>query len=483
MISGVHVAMVSSEIGPFAKTGGLADMVGALALALEELGLKVSLIIPAYRCVLQGGFNLEETGVKFSVPISGRHEEGTLLKARQGKNTFAYLIRADRYFDRDYLYTTPEGDYEDNAERFTFFARAALEILRQDPPQILHCHDWQSALSAVFLKAQPDRYPELSSTKSLLTIHNVGYQGLFRSADWHPLNLDDRFFAPSYLEFYDKINFLKGGIVLADSVTTVSPTYAEEIKTPEQGMGLEGVLKARADSLIGILNGADYSVWNPETDPFIAKNFGLKDISGKAVCKNTLQSLYNLPQRPEVPLIGTVSRLTSQKGCDLLIESLEPMMQRELQLVLLASGEKKYEEPFKNAAANYPDKLGVRIGFDEALAHQIEAGSDMFLMPSLYEPCGLNQIYSLKYGTIPLVRATGGLKDTIEDYDSKAGKRNGFNFGPYESSALLETIDRALRVFHQKRHWTALRKRAMKCDFSWNRSARTYSDLYQKLLS
>lgn len=481
-ISRMHIAMVSPEIGPFAKTGGLADMVSALSSALEELGLRVSLIMPAYRSVLQSNFDIEETGVTLTVPVSHRKEEGTLLKTKSGKNNPVYMIRADRYFDREYLYTTPAGDYDDNAERFVFFARAVLEVLRPDPPQILHCHDWQSALSAVFLKAQPDRYPEFSSTKTLLTVHNVGYQGLFWHLDWHLLDLDARFFSPPYLEFYDKINFLKGGIVLADSITTVSPTYAEEIKAPEQGLGLEEVLKERGDSLVGILNGADYSVWNPETDPLIAKNFGPKDLSGKAVCKSELQRIFDLPQRPEVPLIGMVSRLTSQKGCDLLIESLDPMMQRELQFVLLASGEKKYEEPFKNAAAGYPNKIGVRIGFDETLAHRIEAGSDMFLMPSLYEPCGLNQMYSLKYGTIPLVRATGGLKDTVEEYDSKARIRNGFVFEIYDTSTLLDTVDRALKVFQQKRRWTALIKRAMACDFSWAQSARAYSDLYQKLL-
>ncbi len=481
-ISGAHIAMVSPEIGPFAKTGGLSDMVAALSSALEELGLRVSLIMPAYRSVLQGNFDIEKKGVTFTLPISNRKEEGTLLKTKSGKNISVYLIRADRYFDRDYLYTTREGDYDDNAERFIFFARAALEVLRQDPPQILHCHDWQSALSVVFLKAQPDRYPEFSSLKTVLTVHNVGYQGLFWSADWHLLNLDHRFFSSPYLEFYDKINFLKGGIVLADSVTTVSPTYAEEINTPEQGMGLEGVLKERGDSLVGILNGADYSVWNPEIDPFIAKNFGPKDLSGKAICKTELQRILDLPQRPEVPLIGMVSRLTSQKGCDLLIKSLDPMTQRELQFVLLASGEKKYEEPLRNVAASHPTKIAVRIGFDEPLAHRIEAGSDMFLMPSVYEPCGLNQMYSLKYGTIPLVRATGGLKDTIEDYNSTVGKQNGFSFALDASSALLDAVDRALKVFHQKKQWTALIKRAMACDFSWAQSARAYSDLYQKLL-
>jgi len=474
--------MASPEIAPFAKTGGLSDVLDSLPKALERLGLRVSLIMPAYRSVLQSGFPLEDTGVRFTVPISHRQEEGILLKTRTGSTITTYFIRADRYFDRDYLYSTPEGDYPDNAERFTFFARAILEVLKLDPPAILHAHDWQSALAITFLKAQPHLYPELSSVKTIFTIHNLGYQGIFWYLDWHLLNLDWSFFTPKYLEFYGKINFLKGGLVFADAITTVSPTYAKEIKTAEQGFGLEGVFQERAASLVGILNGADYDIWNPATDPFIAKTYCLENLSEKKVCKTDLQRSFYLPENPALPLIGMVSRLATQKGFDLLAESLDELVSREIQFVLLGTGDRQYQEFFSKASVRYPGKVGVRIAFDESLSHKIIAGADVFLMPSRYEPGGLTQIYSLKYGTIPVVRATGGLKNTIEEFDPKTGTGNGFVFGPYEVRALLEVVDRALSLLSQKEEWATLMKNAMAADFSWERSAQAYLDLYQKLM-
>jgi len=482
IVPSLHVAMASPEIAPFAKTGGLSDVLDSLPKALERLGLRVSLIMPAYRSVLQSGFPLEDTGVRFTVPISHRQEEGILLKTRTGSTITTYFIRADRYFDRDYLYSTPEGDYPDNAERFTFFARAILEVLKLDPPAILHAHDWQSALAITFLKAQPHLYPELSSVKTIFTIHNLGYQGIFWYLDWHLLNLDWSFFTPKYLEFYGKINFLKGGLVFADAITTVSPTYAKEIKTAEQGFGLEGVFQERAASLVGILNGADYDIWNPATDPFIAKTYCLENLSEKKVCKTDLQRSFYLPENPALPLIGMVSRLATQKGFDLLAESLDELVSREIQFVLLGTGDRQYQEFFSKASVRYPGKVGVRIAFDESLSHKIIAGADVFLMPSRYEPGGLTQIYSLKYGTIPVVRATGGLKNTIEEFDPKTGTGNGFVFGPYEVRALLEVVDRALSLLSQKEEWATLMKNAMAADFSWERSAQAYLDLYQKLM-
>jgi len=478
----LHVAMASPEIAPFAKTGGLSDSVGSLARALEQLGLRVSLLMPAYRSVLQSGFPVEDTGVRFTVPISNRQEEGLLLKTKMGSSISVYLIRADKYFDRDYLYGTPDGDYPDNAERFTFFARATLEVLKHDPPSILHAHDWQSALAITFLKAQPLLYPELSSTKTVVTVHNLGYQGLFWHLDWHLLNLDWNFFTPRYLEFYGKINFLKGGIVFADAINTVSPNYAEEIKTREQGFGLEGVFQERAASLVGILNGADYSVWNPETDQLIATTYSTKNLSGKKVCKADLQRSFGLPENPEIPVIGVVSRLTMQKGFDLLEKALDELLSRNLQFVLLGTGDRRYQRFFARAATKHSGKLAVRIAFDESLAHKVIAGSDLFLMPSRYEPCGLTQMYSLKYGTIPVVRATGGLKDTIQEFNAETGKGNGFVFVPYEVADFLAAVDRALRLFSRKRQWQTLVKNAMAADFSWDKSARVYLNLYQKLV-
>ena len=479
----LHIAMASPEIAPFAKTGGLGDVLGFLPKALKQLGLRVSLIMPAYRSVLQGSFPLEDTGVRFSVPISDRREEGILLKTKAERDTTVYLIRADRYFDRDYLYGTPEGDYPDNAERFVFFARAVLEVLKLDPPAILHAHDWQSALAIAFLKAQPHLYPELSSVKAAFTIHNLGYQGLFSHLQWHLLNLERSFFTPRYLEFYGKINFLKGGLIFADAITTVSPTYAEEIKTAEQGFGLEGVFQERTGSLVGILNGADYDIWNPETDPFIAKGYGPQNLTGKRSCKANLQRRFHLIENPDIALIGMVSRLAAQKGLDLLEKALDGLLSRDLQLVLIGTGDKHYEEFFSKAPVLYPKRVGVRVAFDEPLAHKIIAGSDMFLMPSRYEPSGLTQIYSLKYGTIPIVRATGGLKDTIEEFDPKTGAGNGFLFGPYEVRDLLAAVDKALAIFYRKEEWATLIKNAMAADFSWEHSARLYLDLYQRLVT
>ena len=473
--------MVSPEIAPFAKTGGLADVVGTLSVALEKCGHEVSMIMPAYRCVFDGPFDFQETALQASVALPGRTETASVLKTRLTETVSVYLVRADRYFDRDALYGTADGDFPDNAERFVFFSRAALEILRARPVDIVHCHDWQAALAIVILKAQPSLYPEMATAKTVLTAHNLGFQGIFPEANWPLLNLDRSYFDPQHLEFYGNINFLKGALVLADRITTVSPSYAHEIMTAEQGFGLEGVLRQRAADLKGILNGVDYTEWNPETDPYIVKRYGPGDLTGKRTCKKNLQETLGLSVEPDVPLIGMISRLTAQKGFDLVQEIFDRLMERPLQMVLLGNGEPRYTSFFTTAAARFPGKMAVRIGFDTPLAHRIEAGADIFLMPSLYEPCGLNQMFSQKYGSIPVVRAIGGLKDTVLDYDGR-GSGTGFVFQPYDSRALLETIDRALRVYDNQRAWNELRGRAMSMDFSWDRSARAYSALYEQLL-
>jgi starch synthase len=473
--------MISPEIAPFAKTGGLADVVGTLAAALERRGHEVSLIMPAYRCILQGDFALEETPMRFSVPLASRHEEGAVLRAGLGKNISVHLVRADRYFDRESLYGTSAGDYPDNAERFVFFSRAALEILRRDPVDIAHCHDWQSALAIVFLKTQPERYPELASSRTVFTAHNLGFQGVFAASAWPLLNLDRSFFSPERLEFYGRINFLKGALLCADKITTVSPTYAREIMGKEQGFGLEGVLQRRAGDVVGILNGVDYGQWNPAVDPWIAERYTESNLAAKHNCKQSLQRALGLPARDKTPLLGMVSRLTAQKGFDLVEKIFDQLMARDLQMAILGAGEERYEEFFRRAGERFSKKVGVRVGFDEALAHQIEAGADIFLMPSLYEPCGLNQMFSLKYGTVPVVRAVGGLRDTVENFDPEQWTGNGFVFGPYEPPALLAAIDRALRAYRDKKAWTALRRRAMSKDFSWERSADAYGSLYRQL--
>jgi starch synthase len=478
----LHVALVSPEITPFAKTGGLGDVLGTLPKALKQLGVRVSLFMPAYRSVLKGDFKLENTGVRFTVPVSARREMGSLWKAETVDGIPVYLIRADRYFEREYLYSTPEGDYSDNAERFVFFNRAVLEILKSDPPDILHTNDWQSALAIAFLKAQPELYPELSSVKTVFTVHNLGYQGHFLQSDWHLLNLDGRFFTYHFIEFYRKINFLKAGLVFADAITTVSPTYAEEIKTAEQGFGLEGVFQERADKLFGIINGVDYDIWNPETDLHIARKFNLKNLAGKRVCKDEIQQIFNLPQNPDIPLVGMVTRLSAQKGVDLLREAVDELFSRNLQFVLLGTGDRFNQDFFSRLPAWYPEKAGVQIAFDESMAHKVIAGCDLLFMPSYYEPGGLTQLYALRYGTIPIVRVTGGLKDTIEEFDLKTGKGNGFVFGPFKVTNLLSSVDRALSIFQHKSEWRTLVRNAIVADFSWTRSAQEYLNLYKELV-
>jgi starch synthase len=478
----MKLAMISPEIVPFAKTGGLADVVGTLSTALGSIGHELTLIMPGYRTVLQGGFALEETGMHLSLPLGGRQEEAAVLRAVSDANLSVFCIRADRYFDRDFLYGTAAEDYPDNAERFVFFCRAALEILRRQPVEVLHCHDWQSAPAIIFLKSQPERYAPLREAKTVFTVHNLGFQGIFPPAYWPLLDLDWSWFTPRHLEFYGNINFLKGALLFADKITTVSPSYAREILEPDQGFGLEGVLREREHDIVGILNGVDYSQWNPQNDRYIAKTYGANNLAAKQTCKRSLQRSLALPQRSELPLIGMISRLTSQKGLDLVEAILDELMGLDLQMAVLGSGEARYETLFTAAAARYPHKIAARIGFDEPLAHQIEAGADFFLMPSHYEPCGLNQMFSLKYGTIPIVRAVGGLKDTVEDYDEAHRSGTGFVFAPYEPEALMAAIHRALQTFRNKRAWTALRRRAMAKDFSWGRSARLYADVYSKLI-
>ena len=476
----IKIVMACPEIVPFAKTGGLADMVASLAQALARLGHEVSLVMPAYRAVRESGCALRETGIRLHVPLEGTREEGMVLAGALGAEIPVYFIQADRYFDRPALYGTPEGDYPDNARRFAFFARAVLELLRHlGAPHVLHAHDWQAALSIAFLKAQPERYPGLASIRTALTVHNLGYQGLFPADQWDLLNLDAGLFTPRHFEFYGNINFLKAGLVFADAITTVSPTYAREIQTREYGFGLDGVLRERASRLSGILNGADYEVWNPETDRWIAHAYSPRDLSGKQACKAELQKAFGLRIDPDVPLLGIVSRLASQKGFDLIEAAAGDLMQRDLQLVLVGRGDQHYQDLFCALAERHAGKLAVKIAFEERLAHQLEAGADMFLMPSRYEPSGLNQLYSMKYGTIPLVRATGGLRDSVQEFDCQARAGTGFVFERYDASAFLAAVDRALAAYRQKDAWAALMQNSMRADFSWTQSARDYLKVFR----
>jgi starch synthase len=477
----MKIAMIASEVSPFAKTGGLADVLGALSVAVERFGHEICVIAPAYRSVLQGSFHLQETSLNLSVPIADQQVTASVLRTSIGMGVDVFFIRADQYFDRESLYGTSAGDYPDNAERFVFLNRAALELLRRQPVDIVHCHDWQAAAAIVYLKTQADRYPEIADAKTVSTIHNLGFQGIFPPTDWPLLNLDPSYFTPAFVEFYGNINFLKGALVLADKMTTVSPAYAQEIMTPEQGFGLDGVLRQRAADVVGILNGVDYSQWNPWTDPLLTHHYGENSLSVKRQCKTSLRNHIGLPDDLDTPLIALISRLTAQKGFDLVESIFDRLMERDVQIVLLGSGEARFEQFFRDAAGRYPGRVAVRIGFDEPLAHRIEAGADFFLMPSLYEPCGLNQMYSLKYGTIPIVRAVGGLKDSVQDYDAQAQTGTGFVVNTHDPQALLDAVDRALTVYGDKPVLTALCRRAMSMDFSWDGPARKYSNLYQQL--
>jgi starch synthase len=477
----VKIAMIASEVSPFAKTGGLADVIGTLSVAVERFGHELCVIAPAYRSVLQGSFRLQETAPNLSVPIADQQVTASVLRTSIGMGVDVYFIRADEYFDRESFYGTAAGDYPDNVERFVFFSRAALELLRRQPVEIVHCHDWQAALAIVNLKTQADRYPEVAAAKTVFTIHNLGFQGIFPSTDWPLLDLDPALFTPRFLEFYGNFNLLKGAIVMADKITTVSPTYAQEIMMTDQGFGLEGVLSQRGADIVGILNGVDYGRWNPWTDPYLTHHYGENSLSAKRLCKASLQNALDLPDATETPLIAMISRLTPQKGIDLVESVFDSLMERNVQVVLLGSGEARFEQFFRDAAGRYPGRVAVRIGFDEPLAHRIEAGADFFLMPSLYEPCGLNQMYSLKYGTIPIVRAVGGLKDSVQDYDAQAQTGTGFVVNTHDPQALLDAVDRALTVYGDKPVLTALCRRAMSMDFSWDGPARMYSNLYQRL--
>jgi starch synthase len=484
----MKIAEVSSEIIPYAKTGGLADVVGTLPLYLEKAGHEISIFMPFYKSVKKSGIDIKLSNIAFDIPIGDIEHTVTLWKSTHhgSKNIAIYFIQRDEYYDRDALYGTETGDYQDNSERFIFFSRAVIEAIKRLglSIDIIHCHDWQTALIPVYLKTLFAHNETFASIKTVLTIHNLAYQGMFRQEEMKLTGLDMSLFNWKNLEHWGKINFLKCGIVFADIVTTVSKKYAEEIRTVEFGCGLEDVIKEYENKLYGIINGVDYTEWSPENDNLIPHQYSVEDIGGKALCKKHLQKKLNLPQT-EAPLLGMISRLAEQKGVDLLIVIMEELMERDLQLVILGIGDNKYHQMLKEAVPRYNSELSVNIMFDNKLAHEIEAGADIFLMPSKYEPCGLNQMYSLRYGTIPVVRETGGLADTIidaNDENLKNGTATGFTMNGYFAAELLFTIDRALELYKSKTPWNALRKNAMKQDWSWEKSACKYVELFKSVL-
>ncbi|MFH1045666.1 MAG: glycogen synthase GlgA [Candidatus Omnitrophota bacterium] len=455
----MKILFCSSEVVPFAKTGGLADVAGALPLALEKEGCQVKVALPKYR----------------SVKTSGP-------SAKMGKAIEVLLIDNPRYFDRAGLYGESQGDYPDNLERFGFFCQKLLYLLEEKKfrPDIIHCNDWQTALIPIYLNTLLKDNPFYARTKTVFTIHNLAYQGLFPAEKMEATGLGWELFNMHELEFYGKISLLKGALVFSRFITTVSPTYAKEIQDAEFGCGLEGVLRERGNDLFGIINGIDYSIWDPSTDSEIAEKFSPDNPEKKAANKEDLQRLVGLPAQKNVPLIGVITRLAQQKGIELIISALGKMVKSKMQFVLLGTGDEKYHALMHEIIKKKYPNIAIHLRFDATLAKKIYAGSDMFLMPSYYEPCGLGQLISLKYGTIPIVRKTGGLADTIVDYNAYNDSGNGFVFEHFTEEEMWSAIERALEVYSQKKKWQALMRRAMEADFSWGASARKYIELYKR---
>ena len=477
----MHIAFAASECVPFSKTGGLADVVGALPRALAAAGHQVSVYIPRYR---QTKLTDARTVVRsITVPFDDHYRFCSVVAAGSKSGVDHYFVEYPQFFDRDALYGTSSGDYPDNAERFALFSRAVLEASKiLGIPQVFHCHDWQSALIPVLLKTQYAEDPAFREVGTVFTIHNMGYQGLFPPDTLPLLTLPWDLLTMSKMEFFGNVNFLKGALVFSDFITTVSRKYSQEIQTTEFGFGLEGVLRDRASTVTGILNGVDYDEWSPQADKFTAARYSPQDLSGKAKCKQDLLAAFGITNPDlKLPVIGIVSRFAAQKGFDLIAQIMDRLAREEMIVIALGNGDKQYEEMFARLQKQFPQKIAIKIAYDNAIAHKIEAGSDMFLMPSKYEPCGLNQIYSLKYGTVPIVRATGGLDDTIEPWDARTGRGTGFKFSDYNGEALLLTIKDALKAFRDQTSWQTLMRNGMDKDFSWNNSAKEYGRIYERV--
>jgi starch synthase len=487
----VNILLATSEAVPFAKTGGLADVCGALPVELARLGHRPAIIMPAYRQTRYCNQPIESLGIDFVVPIGSKTVGGHLLRSSlPGVDVPVYLVRQDDYFDREQLYSVDGKDYIDNCERFVFFSRAVLEAVRllNLDIDVIHANDWQTGMIPAYLKIEYHNLPRYQNIASLFTVHNISYQGQFWHWDMLLTGLDWKYFNWHQMEFHGKLNILKTGMVFADSINTVSPRYAQEIQSSPLGCGLEGVLQFRRDVLSGILNGIDPDEWNPATDKYLAANYDVNSFTrGKALCKAALQKELGLPQEPEVPLIGLVGRLTDQKGLDLITDIMQRWVQTsDVQWAILGTGQPKYHKLLENLAQRFPQNVAVRLEFSNQLAHRIEAGADIFLMPSRFEPCGLNQLYSLCYGTVPVVRATGGLADTIVGYDEQtasSGQNNGFIFQEYSSLAFSEILRQACDVYRKPEIWNRLIATGMKQDWSWNRSAKQYVELYKTTVS
>ncbi|MGD0444306.1 MAG: glycogen synthase GlgA [Edaphobacter sp.] len=478
----MHIVFAASECAPWAKTGGLADVVSALPRTLAKFGHKLSVFIPYYRQVAKAVPNAPIVLESVTIPFPSYNRFVRILDGGIAQGVQTYFVDCPELFDRESFYATPSGDYPDNAERFGLFSRAVIEASKViGIPDVFHVHDWHAAMVAVLLRSTYYFDPVLRHVPAVLTIHNAGYQGWFPPRTMETLLLPWDMFTFDKLEHYDTVDFLKGGIVYSDAITTVSRKYAEEIQTAEFGNGLERVLRQRSGDLFGILNGVDYDEWNPATDSNIAAHYSADNLAGKKECRRDLLHAFGLEGISDhTAVIGVVSRFATQKGFDFIVEIMDKLVEEDMVLVILGSGEEYYERLLLEMATRYPAKVRVQAKFDNVMAHKIEAGADIFLMPSRYEPGGLNQIYSLKYGTVPVVRATGGLADTIDEQPNGGG--NGFKFWGYSSSALMDALRRALGAFQNKSEWTAMMKRGMSQDFSWNAPAKEYERIYERVI-
>jgi starch synthase len=479
----MHIVFAASECVPFAKTGGLADVVGALGPQLVKLGHQVTVYLPLYARVrphLQGELNYAVRSI--TTPFAHYNRFAGIVDGGRRNGVQYYFVECPELFDRKELYGTKSGDYPDNAERFGLFCRAVLEATKQlGAPEVFHVHDWEAALIPVYLRTVYAADPVLGGAGVVLTIHNAAYQGKFPPLTTERLLFPWELFTMDKVEMFNDFNFLKGGVVYADILTTVSRKYAKELQTAEFGERLDGVLRGRAKDLRGILNGVDYEKWNPATDANLAAQYSRKDLTGKRACRKELLQAFGLEKvAGSTPVIGIVSRLVTQKGFDLVEEVAEDLAARNVAVVALGTGEPLVEKFFRGWAFRNPGNVAAQIRYDNALAHKIEAGADIFLMPSRYEPCGLNQIYSLKYGTVPVVRATGGLDDTIEEWNAKQGTGTGFKFEGCKAEELLAAIDRALAAFADRRGWRRLMRNGMARDYGWEQPAREYAAVYEE---
>jgi starch synthase len=485
-----RILMIASEAQPFSKTGGLADVAMALPKALSKLGHDVTLVTPRYRGVTDGPvvarLSIEMAAHRFNARLLEASASARAHSGREGGPVppRVLLLDAPELYDRAGIYYDAAGDYADNAVRYAFLSAAAIDWAAQQsaPFDIVHAHDWQGGLAPVYARALA--VPGVAKAASVVTIHNLAYQGAFEKS-WVPrLGLDWRDFTVNGFEFFDRLSFLKAGINAADAITTVSPTYAEEIQRPEYGHGFDGIIRARREALVGILNGIDHDEWNPAADPFLPAPFDAAHLGGKAAAKRALLETFGFAISDELmarPIIGMVSRMVDQKGLDLIAASAGQLASLDATFVIVGTGEPRYQEMWTTLSRWRPDRIQVFIGFDERRAHLVEGGADLFLMPSRFEPCGLNQMYSLRYGTVPIVRAVGGLVDTVRPHDAPNGKGTGFMFAEYTPAALMNTVTSALGLYPNKRVWTRLQKTGMKDDFSWDRSAGEYVKMYTRL--